>query len=71
MRLLGIILEEEVRHVEIGTRWYRYFCALRGVEPDSTFRRLLAEHRMRIRLPLNRPARARAGFNDQELQDAY
>lgn len=71
VRLLGIILEEEVRHVEIGTRWYRYFCALRGVEPDSTFRRLLAEHRMRIRLPLNRPARARAGFNDQELQDAY
>ncbi len=71
VRILGIILEEEVRHVEIGTRWYRHFCALRGCDPDSTFRALLAEHRMRIRLPLNTEARARAGFNDQELQDAY
>ncbi|TXI08859.1 MAG: ferritin-like domain-containing protein [Rhizobium sp.] len=71
VRILGIILEEEVRHVEIGTRWYRHFCALRGCDPDSTFRALLAEHRMRIRLPLNTAARARAGFNDQELLDAY
>ncbi|MES2489251.1 MAG: ferritin-like domain-containing protein [Pseudomonadota bacterium] len=71
VRILGIILEEEVRHVEIGTRWYRHFCALKGVDPDSTFRAILTEHRMRIRLPLNTEARARAGFNDQELLDAY
>lgn len=71
VRILNIILEEEVRHVEIGTRWYRHFCALRGCDPVSTFRSLLAEHRMRIRLPLNTEARARAGFNNEELLDAY
>lgn len=70
VRILEVILEEEVRHVEIGTRWFRYFCAQREIEPISTFRELLKAHRMRLRLPLNREARSRAGFDDAELVDA-
>ena len=31
--ILGVILEEEVRHVEIGTRWFRHFCAQRELAP--------------------------------------
>ena len=70
VRVLEVILEEEVRHVEIGTRWFRHFCAERGLEPESTFHALLAAHGMRIRLPLNRQARVRAGFTDNELSVA-
>ncbi|HEY0974409.1 MAG TPA: ferritin-like domain-containing protein [Solimonas sp.] len=66
--ILEIILAEEVRHVKIGTRWFRWLCAQRGLEPESTFRRLLAEHGVRIRPPLNRAARAEAGFVDSELE---
>ena len=65
--VLQVILDEEVRHVAIGTQWYRWLCDRQGVDPAATFRRLLAEHNMRIRPPLNRPARLAAGFEASEL----
>lgn len=65
--VLGVILDEEVAHVAIGTRWYRHLCDLRGLEPVATFRALLAEHRVRLQLPLNHTARTRAGFEPAEL----
>ena len=65
--VLQIILDEEVRHVAIGTKWFRLLCAQRGVDPTSIFKELLAEHRMKIRPPFNRDARAAAGFDAAEL----
>ena len=65
--ILGIILAEEVRHVAIGSHWYRWLCAGRGLDPQITFRQLLREHGMRVRAPLNRPARLQAGFEELEL----
>jgi uncharacterized ferritin-like protein (DUF455 family) len=65
--VLEVILREEVRHVAIGTRWFEYLCAGRGLDPQPTFARLLAEHRVRIAPPLNRPARAQAGFGEAEM----
>lgn len=65
--ILRVILDEEVRHVAIGTRWFHWFCAARGVEPDATFARLMREHSMRLIPPLNLPARRAAGFSDAEL----
>lgn len=65
---LRVILDEEVRHVAIGTRWYRYLCAQRGVDPVATFRALIAEHRVRLQRPFNLEARARAGFEPAELE---
>lgn len=66
---LEVILAEEVRHVAIGSRWYRALCAERGLEPESTFRRLLAEHFSgSLRGPFNVAARLRAGFSEQELE---
>jgi uncharacterized ferritin-like protein (DUF455 family) len=71
VRILEVILEEEVRHVAIGTRWFRDLCAQRGLAPDQTFRSLLAQYDMRLRPPLNLDARMRAGFTAAELtQDA-
>lgn len=67
--VLEVILAEEVRHVEIGSRWFRWCCAQRGVEPVATFRRLLQEQGIVLRPPLNREARARAGFLPEELPD--
>ncbi|MGH8539565.1 MAG: ferritin-like domain-containing protein [Stenotrophobium sp.] len=70
MRILSVILQEEVRHVAIGTRWFRHLCAERGLDSTQTFTRLLEQYNMRIRLPLNRVARAAAGFDERELEGA-
>ncbi|WP_301334299.1 ferritin-like domain-containing protein [Solimonas sp. SE-A11] len=65
--ILRVILDEEVRHVAIGTRWFEFLCGQRGLEPQPTFARLLAEHRVRVAPPLNREARVRAGFAEDEM----
>ncbi len=65
--VLRVILDEEVRHVAIGTHWFRYLCAQRGLEPVETFRALLNDYGMQLRPPYNREARMAAGFLDSEL----
>lgn len=68
--ILEIILRDEIGHVAIGTRWFHHACAARGLEPEATFRSLLAQHmRGRINGPLHRAARAQAGFSARELDD--
>ena len=69
MAVLEVILSEEVRHVEIGTRWFHHGCAERGLAPVPTFRRLLAEQGIVLRPPFNHEARARAGFVAEEFHD--
>ncbi|WP_370300137.1 ferritin-like domain-containing protein [Abyssibacter sp.] len=65
---LRVILAEEERHVEIGSRWFRYLCDRQGVDAAATFPRLLDHYGVAAaRGPINRPARLRAGFTDQEL----
>lgn len=70
VRILRIILEEEVRHVALGTHWFRHLCQQRGIEPADTFTRLLRENSMTLRLPLNHQARLQAGFEAAELVGA-
>lgn len=65
---LKIILEEEVRHVAIGTRWFHFLCAQRGLEPQTTFLDLLREFNVKVRPPLNTTARSAAGFDAQEME---
>ncbi len=65
--IIEIILTEEVRHVEIGSRWFRDYCERSGVVAESTFLALLREHGTTIRPPLNEPSRRQAGFTDAEL----
>lgn len=67
--ILEIILDEEVRHVEIGSRWFRYCCDLRGLDPEPTFLALLKEYFTgTIRGPFNLPARLQAGFTEREME---
>jgi uncharacterized ferritin-like protein (DUF455 family) len=68
VRILEIILAEEVRHVEIGSYWFRHCCDQRGMDPESTFLNLLQENFSgSLRGPFNIPARMRAGFTQREM----
>lgn len=67
---LEVILEEEVRHVAIGSRWFRHLCAERDLEPETTFHSLLREYFSGgLRGPFNHPARLQAGFTESELEE--
>jgi uncharacterized ferritin-like protein (DUF455 family) len=66
--VLEVILEEEVRHVEIGTRWFRFCCERESVDPETTFFDLLERHYGdALRGPFNTDARLRAGFSRGEM----
>jgi uncharacterized ferritin-like protein (DUF455 family) len=66
---LRIILRDEVGHVAAGSRWFRYLCDRRGLDPEQAYFDLLAEYLTgQVRCPLNLPDRRRAGFDDGELQ---
>lgn len=66
--VLEVILQEEVRHVEIGTRWFRYCCKQQGKEPLSTFLDLLESHYSgTLKGPFNLKARYQAGFTKEEM----
>ena len=67
--VLEVILREEVAHVAAGSRWFRWHCAQRGLEPQSTFKALLADYARAVLYgPFNREARLEAGFDAEELE---
>jgi uncharacterized ferritin-like protein (DUF455 family) len=67
--VLEVILEEEVRHVAVGSHWFRYCCQQAGQDPEPTFLALLERHyRGRIKGPLNVSHRLRAGFSEREMR---
>lgn len=66
--ILELILREEVGHVAIGSRWFRYLCDQRGLVPEAEFQRLLGAYlNGALRGPINREARLKAGFTRAEL----
>lgn len=67
-RLLDIILRDEVGHVGLGDRWFRFLCAERNLDPEETYRDLIRHHRAPWpQGALNRAARLAAGFRAEEL----
>lgn len=68
--ILVIILRDEITHVEIGSRWFHYFCEQRSLNPDTTFRDLLKDYfKGELRGPFNIEARQQAGFSQAELAE--
>ncbi|HJV62374.1 MAG TPA: ferritin-like domain-containing protein [Albitalea sp.] len=68
VEILGIILRDEVGHVAIGNRWYRWLCERDGLDPVALYAQLVARHAApRLRPPFNEAARRAAGFSDEEL----
>ena len=67
-RVLDIILRDEIGHVGLGDRWFRFLCGQRGCEPESTYRDLLTRFKApRQQAPMNEVARLAAGFTPAEL----
>ncbi len=68
--ILDIILRDEVGHVAIGNRWYRWLCDRDGLDPVAHYRVLARRHEApRPRPPFNTEARRRAGFSTEELAE--
>ncbi|ACX96240.1 protein of unknown function DUF455 [Halothiobacillus neapolitanus c2] len=68
--ILGVIYTDEIGHVEIGTRWFRFCAEHRQLDPRRTFRDLLTEYMQgRIRGPYDEPGRLAAGFTRDEIED--
>ncbi|MBK6652420.1 ferritin-like domain-containing protein [Zoogloea sp.] len=66
--VLDIILRDEIGHVALGDRWFRYFCAERGLAPEATYLVLMARFDAPWPpRPLNVEARRKAGFSDAEI----
>ncbi|AIO41670.1 hypothetical protein DM40_2742 [Burkholderia cenocepacia] len=68
--ILDVILRDEIGHVAIGNRWFRYLCDASGLDPVSTYRQLAERyHAPRLRGPFNFDARRTAGFEQAELDE--
>jgi uncharacterized ferritin-like protein (DUF455 family) len=62
-RILGRILQDEVRHVAAGVRWFSQACANRGDSPVLAWRALVGTHfGGSLKPPFNDSARAAAGL---------
>lgn len=67
------INDEEVGHVEFGSRWYRQICHFQKLDPEVDFQQRM--WKLRSQLPkriehINLELRKRAGFTDSELNVA-
>jgi uncharacterized ferritin-like protein (DUF455 family) len=68
VQILDIILRDEIGHVAIGNRWYRFLCQRDGLDPQTHFEQLVRQYAApRLKPPFNRSARLAAGFSEQEL----
>lgn len=66
--ILDIILRDEIGHVEVGTRWFRYYCKQRELDSESTFSKLIKQYMSgKVNGPFHYEARRQAGFSEQEL----
>ncbi|MEM5367615.1 ferritin-like domain-containing protein [Paraburkholderia azotifigens] len=66
--ILDVILRDEIGHVLIGNRWFRYLCDKTSADAHQTYLRLSDEYRApKLRGPFNFEARRDAGFEEEEL----
>ena len=66
--ILAIIERDEIGHVAIGSHWFGWLCAARGLDTEATFRQLLVDYDAPpLRPPFNLAARRAAGFSEPEL----
>jgi uncharacterized ferritin-like protein (DUF455 family) len=66
--IIDVILRDEIGHVAVGNRWYRWLCGQRGLDHIATYEELARRYDApRPRGPFNLDARRAAGFDEDEL----
>lgn len=66
--ILAVILADEIGHVAVGNRWYRWLCARKNLDPVAHQARLERRYAApRLKPPFNLAARRAAGFTQAEL----
>ena len=67
--ILDVILRDEIGHVAIGNRWYKWLCRERGLDPLAAYPELAQRYgAARLKGPFNLAARRAAGFDEDELR---
>ena len=62
--VLEIIYAEEIRHVAIGAKWFKYLAKKQPESPESYFHKLVRAHfKGQIKSPFNEKARTLAGLS--------
>ena len=68
VEILAVILRDEIGHVAIGNRWYRWLCVREGLDPIAHGTLLARRHAApRLKGPFNVEARIAAGFTQVEM----
>lgn len=69
VEILDVILRDEIGHVAIGNRWYRWLCAREGLDPVAAYAEFARRHGApRLKGPFNLDARRAAGFEPDEIE---
>lgn len=67
--ILDVILRDEIGHVAVGNKWYRWLCEARSLDPIATYAELATKYEApRLRGPFNLEARRAAGFDEDEIR---
>ena len=62
-QIFKIIYRDELGHVAVGAKWFRYLCLKQGLEPAGTFQQMVRQYfRGPLKPPFNDFARCRAGL---------
>jgi uncharacterized ferritin-like protein (DUF455 family) len=68
VEILDVILRDEVGHVAVGNRWYKWLCEREGLDPVGLYPQLARKYAApQLHPPFNEEARRRAGFSEREL----
>jgi len=63
-RLLQIIHDDEITHVEAGTKWFKEYCAYHNKDEESCFQDLVRTYfNADLKKPFNHPSREKAGMS--------
>lgn len=71
VEILTRILTDEVGHVALGSKWFKWLCEQKNLDIESTYQKLLlnyyAEKGGSLKGNLNHEMRLKAGFSENEL----
>lgn len=64
--ILGVIYEDEKKHVAVGSKWFTFVCEREAKDPQSYYRQLVRTYfKGEIKPPFNKPAREQAGLPEE------